>query len=70
MFTNFRNKTLGFGVGILVSSVQKNVFRDDLSHEHLEIIRNKRQIQGKKTLVGDIISTFHLEMKITAPYIF
>ena len=48
MFTNFRNKTMGFGVGILVSSVQKNVFRDDLSHEDLEIIWNKRQIQGKK----------------------
>ena len=45
---------MGFGVGILVSSVQKNVFRDDLSHEDLEIIWNKRQIQGKKTLVGDI----------------
>ena len=53
MFTNFQNKTMGFGVGALVSSTQKNVFREDLSH-NLEIIQNEMQIQGKKTLVGNI----------------
>ena len=38
MFTNFQNKTMGFGVGTLVSSTQKNVFRDDFLHKGLEII--------------------------------
>ena len=54
MFTNFQNKAMGFGVGTLVSSAQKNVFREDLSHKDLEIIWNEMQIQGKKTLVGNI----------------
>ena len=53
MFTNFQNNAMGFGVGALVSSAQKNVFREDLSH-NLEIIWNEMQIQGKKTLVGNI----------------
>ena len=38
MFTNFQNKTMGFGVRTLVSSTQKNVFRDDFLHKGLEII--------------------------------
>ena len=54
MFTNSQNKTMGFGVGTLVSSDQKNVFREDLPHKDLEIIWNKVQIYGKKTLVGNI----------------
>ena len=64
MFTNLQNKAMRFGVGTLVSSVQKFVFREDLSHKDLEIILNEMQIQGKKHLFG--ISTFHLEMKITS----
>ena len=47
MFTNFQNKAMGFGVGALVSSAQKNIFRENLSH-NLEIIWNEMQIQGKK----------------------
>ena len=35
-------------MGILVSSAQKNVFREDLSHKDLEIIWNGMQIQGEK----------------------
>ena len=54
MFTNFQNKAMGFGVGTLVSSAQKNVFREDLSHKDLEIIWNEMQMQGEKTLVGNI----------------
>ena len=54
MFTNFQNKDVGFGVGTLVSSAQKNVFREDLSHKDLEIIWNEMQIQGKKVPVGNI----------------
>ena len=54
VFTNFQNKSMGFGVGTLVSSAPKNVFREDLSHKDLEIIWNEMQIQGKKTLVGNI----------------
>ena len=30
IFTNFQNKAMAFGVGTLVSSVPKNVFREDL----------------------------------------
>ena len=48
MFTNFQNKAMGFGVGTLVSSAQKNVFREDLSHKDLEMIWNEIQIQGEK----------------------
>ena len=65
MFTNFRNKAVDFGVGTIVSSAQKNVFRNDLSRKDLEIIWNEMQIKGKKHLLG--ISTFHLEMK-SPPY--
>ena len=54
MFTNFQNKAMGFGVGTQVSSAQKNVFREDLSHKDLEIIWNEMQIQWKKTHVGNI----------------
>ena len=54
MFTNFQNKTMGFGVGTLVSSAQKNIFRDDLSHKDPEIIWNEMHIKGNKTLVGNI----------------
>ena len=64
MFRNFQNKVMSFGVGTLVSSAQKNVFREDLSHKDVEIIWNEMQIQGKKNLQE--ISTFHLEMKITS----
>ena len=41
-------------MGTLVSSGQKYIFLDDLSHKDLEIKWNKMQIQGKKTLVGNI----------------
>ena len=54
---------MGFDVGTLISSAQKNVFRDDLSHKDLKILWDEMQIQGKKHLLR--ISTFHLEMKIT-----
>ena len=54
MFTNFRNKDVGFGVGTLVSSAQKNVFREDLSYKDLKIIWNEMQIQGGKAPVGNI----------------
>ena len=67
MFRNFQNKVMSFGVGTLVSSAQKNVFREDLSHKDVEIIWNEMQIQGKKNLQE--ISTFHLEMKITSIFI-
>ena len=53
MFTNFQNEAMSFGVGTLVSSAQKNIFREDLSHKDLEIMWNEMQIQGKKTLVGN-----------------
>ena len=54
---------MGFDVETLISSAQKNVFRNDLSHKDLKILWDEMQIQGKKKLLR--ISTFHLEMKIT-----
>ena len=54
MFTKFQNKAMGFGVGTLVSSAQKNFLWLDLSRKDLEIIWNEMQIQGEKTLVGNI----------------
>ena len=60
MFENYQNKAMGFGVGTLVSSAQKNALKD------LEIIRNEMQIQGQKHSLG--ISTYHLEMKITSMF--
>ena len=54
MFTNFQNKAMGFAVGPPVSSVHKNVFQEDIWHKDLEIIWNGMQIQGNKTLVGNI----------------
>ena len=53
MFTNFQNKAMGSGVGTLVSSTQKNVFREDLIHkdlENMERIANTRE----KTLAENI----------------
>ena len=46
MFENYQNKAMGFGVGTLVSSAQKNALKD------LEIIRNEMQIQGEKHSLG------------------
>ena len=51
MFTNSQKKSTNVGVGTLVLSAQKHVFRGDLSHKDLEIIWKDMQIQGKKTLV-------------------
>ena len=48
MFTNFKNKAMSFGVVTQVSSAQKNVFRENLSHKDLEIIWNEMQIQWEK----------------------
>ena len=60
MFENCQNKAMGFGVGTLISSAQKNAQKD------LEIISNEMQIQWKKHSLG--ISTYHLEMKITSMF--
>ena len=54
MFTNCKYKIQGSGVGTLVSQQQKNVFRDDLSGPDLELVWNEMQIQGTKTLAGNI----------------
>ena len=53
MFTNFQNKAMGFGVGTLVSSAQKNVFREDLSHKDLENMERNANPR-EKTLVENI----------------
>ena len=53
MFTNFQNKAMGFGVGTQVSSAQKNVFREDLSHKDLENMERNANTR-EKTLVENI----------------
>ena len=57
MFTNCKNKIQGFGVGTLVSQQQKNVFCDDLFGPDLELVWNEMQIQGTKTLVGNMYTS-------------
>ena len=54
MFTNYKNKIQGFGVGTLVSQQQENVFPDDLCGPDLELVWNEMQMQGTKALVENI----------------
>ena len=39
MHTFFKNKSLGFGVGTLLPPSVKNVFRDDLIRDDLDIVK-------------------------------
>ena len=54
MHSNFKDKALGFGVGTIIPKDTKNVFRHDLTNQHLELIWNELEIQGQKVLIGNI----------------
>ena len=54
MHTIFKNKSLGIGVGTLLTSDVKNVFKDDLIRDDLEIAWNEIKTEGEKVLVGNI----------------
>ena len=48
MHTIFKDKSLGFGVGTLIPQSVKNVFRDDLIRDDLEIVWNEIKTEGEK----------------------
>ena len=54
MFTHYKEKTMGFGVGTLIPNDIKNVFREDLSNDSLERLWNETEIQGQKVLIGNL----------------
>ena len=54
MHTIFKNKTLGYGVGIFVPNVTKNVFRQDLINQDLEMVCTVLEINAKGVLIGNI----------------
>ena len=48
MHTIFKDKNLGFGVETLIPPSVKNVFRDDLIRDDLEIVWNEIKTEGEK----------------------
>ena len=54
MHTKYRNKNCGFGVGTLIPTSVKNVFRDDLTNDNLESVWSEMKIEGKVVLIGKI----------------
>ena len=52
--TTYTNKPTGFGVGTFIAPQQKNVFRNDLLSNKIEMIWNEMEINNKKTLIGNI----------------
>ena len=54
MHTFFKNKSLGFGVGTLLPPSVKNVFRDYLIRDDLEIVWNEIKTEELNVLVGNI----------------
>ena len=57
MHTIYKNKNAGFGVGTLIPMNTKNVFRDDLTNDDLELIWNQMYIGNKEVLIGNIYVT-------------
>ena len=53
MFTHYKEKTMGFGVGTLIPNDIKNVFREDFSNDSLELLWNEIEIQGQQVLIGN-----------------
>ena len=54
MFTHYKEKTMGFGVGTLIPNDIKNVFREDFSNDSLELLWNEIEIQGQQVLIGNV----------------
>ena len=60
MFTHYKEKTMGFGVGTLTPN-DINVFREDLSNDSLELLWNETEIQGQKVLIGNLYISPNME---------
>ena len=54
MHAIFDQKTLGYGVGTLIPYNMKNIFRDDLIRNDLEIVWNETHIEGKKVFIRNV----------------
>ena len=54
IFTHYKEKTMGFGVGTLIPNDIKNVFREDFSNDSLELLWNEIEIQGQQVLIGNV----------------
>ena len=54
MHTYFKNKTLGYGVGTFLPSTTKNVFRQDLINQDLEMVWTELEINARRVLIGNI----------------
>ena len=50
----FKNKTLGYGVGTFPPNTTKNVFRQDLIDQDLEMVWTELEINVKRVLIGNI----------------
>ena len=61
MFTHYKEKIMGFGVGTLIPNDIKNVFREDLSNVSLEPLWNEIEIQGQKVLIGNLYISPNME---------
>ena len=46
----FKNKTLEYGVGTFLPNTAKNVFRQDLINQDLEMLWTELEINGKRVL--------------------
>ena len=60
MFTHYKEKNMGFGVGTLTPN-DINVFREDLSNDSLELLWNETEIQGQKVLIGNLYISPNME---------
>ena len=54
MHTIFKNKTLGYGVGTFLPNTTKNVFRQDLINQDLEMVWTELEINARRVLIGNI----------------
>ena len=57
MHAIYRNKNSGFGVATLIPTSVKNVFRDNLTNDNLELVCSEMKIEGKVVLIGNIYIT-------------
>ena len=60
MFTHYKEKAMGFGVGTLIPNDIKNVFRD-FSNDSLELLWNEIEIQGQQVLIGNVYIPLNME---------
>ena len=54
MHAIFQNKTLGYGVETFLPNTTKNVFRQDLINQDLEMVWTDLETNAKRVLIGNI----------------